>query len=161
MRSPVLVLLAFGLAACSNGSSGGGSNPFVGNWACTGTQNLTYTQPAGKQPVTVNESHTLAIVDNGDGTITSTSSNDAGTSCTLKSTVSGSTATLQPNQTCTNANGVVATYTSGTATVSGSTLTHSNQWTFSGTITVTPDGGQPQQVQVAGTGTGQNSCTKQ
>jgi hypothetical protein len=156
-----MALLGAGLAACSNGSGGGGSNPFVGSWACTGTQSLTFTQPAGAQPQTNNQSFTQTIVANGDGSITATTTGDAGNGCTFKWTVSGSTATLEANQTCTNTNGVVASYTSGTATVSGTTLTHSNQFTFSGTITATPDGGQPQQVQVAGTGTGENTCTKQ
>jgi hypothetical protein len=56
---------------------------------------------------------------------------------------------------------ITTTYTSGTATVSGNTYMGSRTYTFSGTTTYTPDGGSPEQIQVAGSGTTSSTCTKQ
>ena len=148
-------LVATALVACSNNGFGV-SDPFVGTWSCTGTDALTPSQPPGAKPVSNSTAVTRRIVDNGDGTATSTSSDDAGSTCALRSKVSGSNATLESGQSCVVA-GFTLSFTSGTASVSGATLTLSASFTFSGTVT--PDGGSP--IQVAGTGTTSSTCMKQ
>jgi hypothetical protein len=146
------------LAGCSsNGSSSSGSSsdPFVGTYSCSNSYTLTYTTPAGAKPTTGTSSFTNVVVDDGDGTYTSTSTGDAGTSCTLKHSYSGSSSTLVNGQTCTFG-GLVYTYTAGTASISGKTVTTSNQWSFTGTVDTAG-----QTVQVAGSGTSMGTCTAQ
>ncbi len=152
----VVGLAAAALVSCSNGGFSAGSGPFVGSWTCTGTDALTPSKPAGAQPVSNPTSSTRTVVDNGDGTITSTSMNDAGATCVLKSTVSGSMTTLESGQTCVS-KGITLSFTSGMGSVSGTTLTVSASFTYSGSATT--DGGTA--VQVAGTGTTSSTCMKQ
>jgi hypothetical protein len=162
-RTLLLAALLPGAAACTSASShadAGSSDPFVGTWQCSATTNLTITTPPGVRPSQSMTSTTIAIVDNGDGTITATRTNDAGASCATRSTVSGSNATLQSGQMCAF-EGLTLTLTSGSANVMGNTLVSSRMYTFSGVLTFTPDGGMSQTINVSGAGNSTDSCTKQ
>ena len=180
------VTLALGAPACSSGSSGGngsggsdgggsssgsssggsgdsGQDPFVGSWVCTGTISTTFTQPAGAKPQTSDYVTDVTVVSNGDGTQTATGEPaDGGPTCSIKETVSGDSASIMGSQSCMNANGTTAVYTSGTSTLTSSTTyTAMRAFTFSGTVMYTPDGGTPTPLQVAGSGTSSGTCTKQ
>ncbi|HEY3818175.1 MAG TPA: hypothetical protein VGL81_13440 [Polyangiaceae bacterium] len=150
-------------SSSSGSSSGGGdassADPFVGNWTCTGDDVLTFTQPAGAKQQTDPFTTNVLIVANADGSQTATVvSADGGAGCALQSSVSGDTATLEPNQMCLGSNGVTASYTSGVNTItSATTYTIDRQFNFAGTVTT--DAGA--QVQVAGTGATTGTCTKQ
>ncbi|HEY1697794.1 MAG TPA: hypothetical protein VGG39_36790 [Polyangiaceae bacterium] len=146
----------------SGSASGGGdasTDPFVGDWTCTGSDVLTFTQPAGAKQETDPFTTSVVVVANADGSQTATVlSADGGAGCGLQSTVSGDTATLEPNQTCPGSNGVTASYTSGVNTLtSATTYTIDRTFTFSGSVTT--DAGS--HVQVAGTGVTSGTCTKQ
>jgi hypothetical protein len=157
----LLAALLAGAAACTSASSKAGApDPLVGTWQCTTTNNLTVTMPPGVRPAQSMTSATVAIVDNGDGTITATRTNDAGANCATRSTVSGSNATLQSGQTCAFGN-LTLTFTNGNANVMGNTLVSTRWYTFSGMLTYTPDGGVSQTLNVSGTGNSTDSCTKQ
>jgi hypothetical protein len=161
-RTLLLAALLPGAAACTSASSPGAAappDPFVGTWQCTGTTGLTVTTPPGVRPVQSPTTVTVVIVDNGDGTITATRTSDAGASCTTKSTVAGSNATLQSGQTCTF-EGLTLTLTSGSANVMGNTLVSSRMYTFAGMLTFTPDGGMSETINVSGTGSSSDNCTK-
>jgi hypothetical protein len=106
-----------------------------------------------------NTSSTIVISDNGNGTITSAKTNDAGTNCTTKSTVAGSNATLQSGQMCT-VGGLSLTFTSGNGGIMGNMLVASRTYEFAGTLTFTSDGGTAQTLNVAGTGSSSDNCTK-
>jgi len=151
-----------GSGSSSGGGGGDGGDPWVGTWACTGTESDTFTEPAGAKPETKDTANMVAIVDNGDGTVTLTGTPpDGGITCSLKFTVSGSALTLvSGGQSCMNNNGTTEIYTSGTATLTGSTYTSSRAYTFSGTVAETTDAGT-KQVMVAGSGTASGSCTRQ
>jgi hypothetical protein len=144
------------------GGDGAGSDPWVGTWACTGTASNTFTEPASAQPNMQPFANTTVIVDNGDGTITSTGTPpDGGDTCALKYTVSGNTETLvSGGQSCMNNNGTTEVYTSGTATLTGNTFMGTRDYTFSGTVTAETDAG-PKQVMVAGSGNISATCTRQ
>jgi hypothetical protein len=151
----------------SGSSSGGGdsgADPFVGSWLCTGTDSLTFTEPTGAKPQMNPYATNVTVVDNGDGMQTATGEPaDGGPSCSIKETVSGNAASLvSGGQSCMNANGTTTVYTGGTSTLTGSTTYATTRvFTFSGTTTYTPDGGSPEQIQVAGSGTSSGTCTKQ
>jgi hypothetical protein len=136
------------VSACGGTSTG--ADPLVGTWACMGKNTVTYTMPATMAPKTNSFTATVTITDNGDGTITADSVNGNGGTCTLTSTVRGSSYSLETNppQSCTN-NGVTNTYTSGGGTLSadGMTITRSSSFTVSGT-------------NLAGSGTGASTCTR-
>lgn len=152
-----------GSGSSSGGGDGAGSDPWVGTWACTGTESNTFTEPAGAKPEDKDTASTVTIVDNGDGTVTATSNPpDGGITCSLKSTVSGDTLTLVTGgQSCANNNGTTEIYTSGSATLSGNMYTASKAYTFSGTVAETNDAGASMQVMVAGSGTASSTCTRQ
>lgn len=183
-----LVAAAVVGAACSSGSSGGnasggsdaggssssgsssggggdsGADPFVGSWVCSGTDSLTFTQPAGAKPQMNAYTTDVTVVSNGDGTQTATGEPaDGGPSCAIKDTVSGNTANVASGgQSCTSASGITTVYTSGTSTLTSSTTyAVTRVFTFSGMTTYTPDGGMPTQIQVVGSGTSSGTCTKQ
>jgi hypothetical protein len=123
------LVLAAGLVGC--GSSGGSStgpkaNPWVGNWMEGGTE----TTICGAVSETTDLGGVLVISAGGkSGTIQTSFSG-----CQLTWDVSGDSATLESGQSCaltvfgTNAN---VTWTAGSATLSGSTI--------SGTLAGTPD----------------------
>lgn len=165
MRS-IGIVAALALAACGHGgsSSGGGDaapDPFVGTWDCTGTQTLDFQFEAGTMSSdTSYTAATVTITDDGDGTVTSTLATDAGEACTRKFTVSGDTATLESGQSCTF-QGLTFTYTSGTATLSGTSYVVTTSLTLDGTVTVLTEGGSPDMLDVTGTGQTQSTCNKQ
>ena len=142
------------LAACSSSGNAGSSSPFDGDWTCAETDVLTYTTPPGSAPQTLTGKATLLLTETTNGNITATPTTDAGTTCSLTYTTSGSTATLAANQGCT-AGGLSFAYTQGTTTVNGASMTSSLEFSFTGSVTA--DGGA---IPVGGTGTTQYSCTK-
>ncbi len=142
------LLVAVTGAACSSSISTDDS-PFRGLWSCDNQLTYVFTYPAGAGTQTITNSSSLGFVQ-GNGTITASSSGDAGT-CTLTFETSGGTATLSAAQSCTE-EGVTLDYTSATYTVSGNTMTGSLQGTFSGTV----QGG----TQTAGTLSVSSTCTR-
>jgi hypothetical protein len=166
MRS-IGILAALALVACGHGSSGSSGDgapppdPFVGTWDCTGTQTLNFDFESGTMSSdTSYTAATVIITDDGDGSMTATLTADAGPACTRKFTVSGGTATLESGQSCTF-EGLTFTYTSGTATLSGTSYIVTTELTLSGTITVLTEGGSPDMLDVTGTGETQSTCNEQ
>jgi hypothetical protein len=160
------LLFAAGLAplaaACGASSSTGtdaSSDPFVGTWQCTGSDNRNFTFPPGisRQEDTAS---TIAIQDNGDGTILSTRTNDAGVTCATRSSVAGAKATLESGQAC-ESGGLTLKLTSGGGNVTGNMLVALRSYDFAGTLTFASDAGPPQTLNVAGTGTSSDNCTKE
>ncbi len=143
------------LAGCSSSGNTGSSSPFDGQWSCTETDTLDYTSPSGSAPQTLTGTAGLLLTEGTNGDITATSSTDAGATCPLKYTTSGSTATLIANQTCV-AGGLSFAYTQGTTTVNGNAMTTSLGFSFKGSVS----GGDAGAVSVVGTGTTQYTCTK-
>ena len=72
----------------------------------------------------------------------------------------GPKATLESDQTCTSG-GLTLRLTSGSASVMGNALIASRSYDFAGTLTFAADGGMPQTLNVAGTGSSSDNCTKQ
>jgi hypothetical protein len=162
-RTLFLAALLPGAAACTSASSQGAApppDPFVGTWQCQATTILNVAMPPGVRSTESTTRVTIVVVDNGDGTITAHRTNDAGGNCTTKSTVSGSNATLQDGQTCAF-EGLMLSLTSGSANVMGNTLVSSRMYTFAGMLMYTPDGGMSQTLNVSGTGSSVDNCTKQ
>jgi hypothetical protein len=172
-------ILAIGAAACSSGSNGGGGgggddggadvaqheaaapSPFAGTWTCSVNYTLTYTQPPNA-PFTGSDTLIYSVVDNGDGTITLSEEDDAGPPCPQKYTVSGTTATLAPGQTCHAAGtqqDLTLTYTDGTITA-GTQLSIKLDYGFTGTQSSTGLDGGTQQIPVAGKGNDVDNCAK-
>jgi hypothetical protein len=150
-----LVGISTAIGACSSSSSGGGSNPFVGTWSCQNSLTLTFTMPAGVPPYSEMKTETTTLTATTGNGISASSQTDSGAPCVVTLTTSGGTATIDPGQKCTTSNGTTISYTSGTFTVSGSTLTGS--FAFSATGNIATDGGS---VAVAGNGTQSSTCTK-
>ena len=153
MQKMVFALAAFATAAlgCSGSSSNGtGStvNPFVGTWSCTTTETDTVALLGAQPPRTIADM--VVITDLGSGTINAAIADDAGTSCQLKFSTNGGTATVENGQSCTGGT-LTATFTSGTYTASGNTLTGNLQGNFTGTVSGTP---------VSGTLTQSTTCSK-
>jgi hypothetical protein len=156
------------IAACSTHhpstgpvpDGGAVSDPFVGTWVCTGTDDLTITMPAGIAPLTESTAATIVIVDNGTSTLSATRSTEGGAGCVTHSIVAGSNATLESGQTCTSG-GLTLTFVDGSANAMDGTMVSSLRYSLSGTLTFTPDGGMPQSFQVTGTGSSTDNCTKQ
>ena len=144
------------LTACSNSTSVG-DNAFQGLWTCSKVDSLTFTTPPNSAPQSNTVSSGLDIVASVTGALSATVTLDGGTGCTFSLTSSGSTATLQAGQ-CASS-GLTLAYSQGSATVSGSSLTASLSYTFSGSIPVAGDGGMSTEA-VAGSGTTAFTCTK-
>ena len=132
----------------------------MGTWDCTGSQTLYFDFEAGTTSSdTSYTAATVVITDDGDATITSTLSTDAGATCTRKFTVSGDTATLESGQSCTF-EGLTFTYTSGTANLSGTSYVLTTSLNLAGTVTVLTEGGSPDTLDVTGTGETQLTCNE-
>jgi hypothetical protein len=149
-----LAFVVTSVAACSSSGNAGTSSPFDGTWSCAETDVLTYTTPPGSAAQTLTGKASLLVTEATNGDITLTPTTDAGTTCALNSTASGSTATLVANQTC-KSGALSFDYTQGTTTVSGSSLTSQLSFTFTGSVS--DDGGA---VSVGGTGITSYTCTK-
>jgi hypothetical protein len=147
-----------GSGCSSNGTLGASSSPFAGTWDCTVLDTLTFTTPANAQPETNHTSPVLTITADASGNLSAKGLVDAGATCPLTFTSSGSTATLAAGQACTSGT-ISLTYGQGTATASGSSLTASIAYTFTGTVVAPLDGGGSGNETVAGTGTSAYSCT--
>ena len=118
----IVAIVAAAVVGCSTGTTADTSSAFTGSWSCSTTDALTYTQPPGSEDKTETTTDTLVITTTGDGTFTSVTYLDAGTSCGLKYTPSGNSASLGSGQTCT-AKGLTFSYVTGDAEVSGGSLT--------------------------------------
>ena len=133
MKSKILfplTLLALGCGSTNN------SSPFSGNWSCTGQTTLSFQIPARLAAENVTSSSTLSISAGEDLPITLVSG-DAGAGCVVTYDTSGGTATLPPNQSCTLVTPsatVTATFTTGSATVNGSTMATTTAFSFTGTV---------------------------
>jgi hypothetical protein len=154
-----LVGFLIGVVACAacNGDSttaGTPTDPFIGNWACSEEQSVTFTSPPGAGMQMRKEMSTLSITASG-GVLSASSVSDGGSNCKVSFTSNGSTATLNDGQTCTTSVGLVLTYTSGSATVSGSAMNSTFSFEASGNITV---GGM--MVPATASGTQNSTCSR-
>jgi hypothetical protein len=165
MRSILIVISGLALAptGCSNTSSGfpdgGASGPSVSStYNCMDSIVLMFTKPTGYGTQKGAVSATYIVVDNNDGTATiSLEGPDGGAPCTTHFSLSGTMGTLLPNQVCESVSpgsDLHFNYTSGAVNLSSG----SNTYAFGFTGMVTGDAGV---VQVAGTGTDSQMCTKQ
>jgi hypothetical protein len=182
------VTVACGLLACSSSSSpaasgddggaevgadapaeaaheAGPPSPFAGTWSCQVSFELDFTTPI-TQKVTGSDTQTVIVTDNGDGTITASAQSiaDASAPCTLKYSVSGSTATLMPGQTCmvSNQGAMLAyAYQMGTSTLTDAGASTNLAYMFSGTEQQTTIDGGMNNIMVGGTGKDFDTCSKQ
>jgi hypothetical protein len=123
-------------AACNGESTAAGTppDPFIGNWQCSETRSLTFTTPAGVSETKMDTS-TLRITASG-GVLTASKQSDSGAGCKLSFTSDGSTATMTEGQTCTTAEGISLTYKTGSATVTGSSMSSTFTFDASGNVTI-------------------------
>jgi hypothetical protein len=115
----------------------------------------TFTQPADTPASVKSTSSTTSITDDGSGNLTDARTPSDAPPCTmtLRLNGDGTSATLDPNQTCSSAKGGTIAYTSGSWTMNGTAAyTTSVQWSYRGTTAA----GAP----LVGTGTGSSTCTK-
>jgi len=172
-RSAVLVgfLAAVGCSSNSFTTDGGvdAASPFNGSWSCSGSTTYTFTTPKSS-PLTETDPTTslvLAITNGQPVTFTTLSGTydkvgTDGGGCSVTYDTSGTTASLASNPPCPVTITVGATvytfeisYLTGSATVSGKTLTATQADSFTGTVT---KGGASEQL--AGTITGSKTCTR-
>jgi hypothetical protein len=164
MRSILILTSGLALApiGCSSTSSGtpdgGASSSVSATYNCMDSVVLMFTMPTSLGTQMGSTTATYTVVDNHDGTITiSLAAPDGGVPCTTHFSLSGTTATLLPNQTCETHSPTADlhfSYTSGAVNLSSG----ANTYAFAFTGTLTGDGGT---VPVAGTGTDSQMCTKQ
>jgi hypothetical protein len=142
---------------------------FAGTWGCSGTYSLVYTAPPQAAGTYYGKDvRTYSIVDDGNGTITATTtslSGDAGAPCVSKFMVSGTTATLASGQSCSdNSSGttIQEAFTSGTLDFGdASSLALTLKYNFTGTAQSTTLDGGTSTLTVGGTGTDEDPCSKQ
>jgi len=148
-------MLALFLAHCgSDSGSGTPATPaelgaFVGTWMCDTTVKVTFTKPAGTDPVSQMSSFELVFAKAGTSEVTATNPDDASCKTTLK--VSGSSASLGTPETC-DQGGLTFKQTAASIKVTGNKL--------SGTRTDAVSGKSADGSDVAGTGTTTIDCTK-
>jgi hypothetical protein len=162
------LIVSAGMLVASGCSSSSGPSPFNGSWTCTGSVTYTFTMPT-VSPFTVAQPTSTLVFDIDDGsaiTFTTASSandvvGDGGVGCNLTYDTSGSSASLEPGQSCTVqvTEGATVytfdiTYGSGSASVSGASLTASQSDTFTGTAV---KGGTS--TNLKGTISGSRTCT--
>lgn len=99
----------------NNGGSGTDVSAFVATWICQEHQTITIN---GKPTNASANDVAVVITANANGI-------QAGQSCPISFTVSGTTATLEPGQSCLDSGGNTITSTGGTITVDGKSLTAS------------------------------------
>jgi len=138
-----------GSAGCTTSGDVTGAQSIDGSWTCTQADSLTYSAPPGSDPVTSSDSASLAITEQTNDSFTAVSSTDAGTSCPLSYTGSGSTATLVKGQSCVSG-ALTFSYSEGSLNLSGDTLNASLAFAFTGLVNG---------VSVAGSGTTTFACT--
>ncbi len=133
-----LAFLAFGsLSACSSNTTTPTASPFQGRWSCTVVDNLTFTTPANGEPESNTTSPLITIVADISGNLSVTGLVDAGATCPLNFASSGTKATLASGQSCTSG-AISLTYGDGSASVTGSALSATIAYTFSGTVAARP-----------------------
>jgi len=117
------------------------------------------TQESGSKTTTATETSSVVITKDGTNTITVAASSDAGGDCVTHATVSGDKFTLESGESCVTS-GLTRSFTSGSATLSGSSYMGTRSFSFSGSVMVTLDGGATRTVSIMGTGTSTGTCTK-
>ena len=157
-RASCLLLLLGAISACSN-STAPPTSAFDGEWACAVVNDLTFTTPPNSAPESNVTSPVLTIVADTSGNLTVKGLVEAGATCPLDFTSSGTTASLTAGQSCSSGT-ISLTYGKGSATVSGSSLTATIAYSFAGTVIAPLDGGTTSSESVAGTGTSTYTCTK-
>jgi hypothetical protein len=146
---------------CGSTSNSDATSPFNGTWNCKGTSTITRTEPTTGSETSNTSSSTPITVSGGAFTVMRAIT-DGGAECSLTFTTSGSSATLNPGQTCmatvvfpnSTAN-VTVSFTTGSATVSGNTLTVASAASYTGM-----DSKGAVSVAVAGTESSGSTCTK-
>jgi hypothetical protein len=154
----LLVCCAIACAACNDETGSPSSpittDPFIGSWACTEELSLMFTSPPGRPGRTTTEMSTVRITA-ASGVLTASKETDSGAGCKVAFTSNASTATLTEGQTCTTPEGITLTYTSGSATVNGSSMSSTFSFNAAGNIDV---GGTP--VAATATGTQTSTCSR-
>jgi hypothetical protein len=155
------LLCVIACAACTGDSSsgaptGGGTtaDPFVGTWACSETMSVLFTSPPGASPIDQMEMTTIRITGTG-GMLTASRVSDSGSGCSVSITSNGSSASLGDGQTCTTPAGISLTYKSGSATVTGSSLSSTYEFDAAGMVNI---GGM--MVAATATGTQKSTCQR-
>ncbi len=148
----------FGTPEAGDGAGGGagdGAAPLVGTWACTETVDISYVEPSAPDDQT-STAATLTIVDNGDRTVTATTTTDAGPTCSKRFALDGNGfAILEGGQSCTF-DGLIASYSTASLTATGTTtLNETEHFDLDGTLTW--DGGP---VTVVANATSSATCTR-
>jgi hypothetical protein len=140
------VFLLLFLAACGGSSN---SDPFVGNWTCTGMTTVTYTQPAGMPQAMNNTGQTNMISDDGTGKLTIVRMPMNTPPCTNTARLGADkiSFTWDAGQTCVLNNGITQTFTSVSAQITSAGYTTASTYTLSGT-------------NLMATATGSGTCTK-
>jgi hypothetical protein len=146
------------MTACSEDSTGtpagGATDPFLGTWACSNQRTITFTMPATVGTRMETTESTRKIQAEGGGLVASDES-DGAPPCKVAFTSSGSTATLTPGQTCMRSEGLTLTYKSGSANVSGNTLSSTFEFDAAGTLSVSG-----MMVEAAASGSQTSTCSR-
>lgn len=152
-----VLISAAAFAACSNGSSASGTttDPFLGQWSCGDQLAVTFTSPAGVPMQNVMQTSIMNITGASGKLTASKEKEGGGSSCNVSFTSDGSTGTLSSGQTCTTEQGITLTYTSGSATVHGSSF--SSTFNFDGSGMVPVNGTM---VAATVTGTQTSTCSR-
>lgn len=142
------------VVACNgeaSGPAGTTTDPFIGTWACSNQRTVTFTTPPSVGTRMESTMSILNIVAEGGG-LSASDETDGAPSCKVKLTSNGMTATLEAGQTCMRSESLTLTYKSGSATVSGSSMSSMFEFDATGTVSV---GG----MMVAAEATGSQSAT--
>lgn len=134
------LLSCLGLVTACNGDSSGSpggatTDPFLGTWSCSNQRTITFTMPASVGTRMETTESTRKIAAEGGGLVASDES-DGAPPCKVAFTSSGGTATLTPGQSCMRSEGLTLTYKSGSATVSGNTMSSTFDFDATGTLSV-------------------------
>jgi len=133
-----VLLSAAAFAACSNdsGAAGTTTDPFLGTWSCTDQLAITFTSPAGVPMQNVTQMSIMNITGSSGKLTASKEKEGGGSGCNVSFTSNGSSGTLDPGQTCMTEQGITLTYTSGSATVNGSSFNSTFNFEGAGTLTI-------------------------
>jgi hypothetical protein len=163
-RLVLAALTASMVAAFGCGSTSGSDtpSPFNGAWTCKVTSTVTLTEPS-KKTSTRNTSTPVSIDIDNDALLTvPLSFSDGGEQCSLNFATTGASATLSSGQTCTimvvlpkSTATVTGTFMTGSASVSGNTLSVTVIDSFSG-----KDSNDAGSINIVGTETSTSTCTK-
>lgn len=153
----LIVLNGCGSSDSTGAADMAASDPVPGRYACSDTYQQTFTTPAGYPATSGSLSWTSTVVENGDGTISTTYVSPQFSCGTEKSMLSGTTATLIGTFSCVFGNGITVVYTMANSTFTAGGVAGPFAYTFSGNV---GGGDAGASVMVAGSGSGTYTCTR-